>query len=146
MILEALKSLGLTNIVIIILILLFGIKELLELFDFFKGRNKQAFQSVKEEEEIKQLIKDTAEKLTDIQEHFDDVVEEHNKTLKMLVASDRDDIKGYITEKFHYFTELGYIDDFSMEVLERRFEHYIAEGGNSFIEAMMNQLRALPRK
>lgn len=146
MILEALKSLGLTNIVIIILILLFGIKELLELIDFFKGRNKQAFQSVKEEEEIKQLIKDTAEKLTDIQEHFDDVVEEHNKTLKMLVASDRDDIKGYITEKFHYFTELGYIDDFSMEVLERRFEHYIAEGGNSFIEAMMNQLRALPRK
>ena len=143
---EALESLGLTNIVIIILILLFGIKELLELIDFFKGRNKQAFQSVKEEEEIKQLIKDTAGKLTDIQKHFDGVVEEHNKTLKMLVASDRDDIKGYITEKFHYFTELGYIDDFSMEVLERRFEHYIAEGGNSFIEAMMNQLRALPRK
>jgi len=143
---EALESLGLTNIVIIILILLFGIKELLELIDFFKGRNKQAFQSVKEEEEIKQLIKDTAGKITDIQKHFDGVVEEHNKTLKMLVASDRDDIKGYITEKFHYFTELGYIDDFSMEVLERRFEHYIAEGGNSFIEAMMNQLRALPRK
>jgi hypothetical protein len=143
---EALESLGLTNIVIIILILLFGIKELLELIDFFKGRNKQAFQSVQEEEEIKQLIKDTAGKLTDIQKHFDGVVEEHNKTLKMLVASDRDDIKGYITEKFHYFTELGYIDDFSMEVLERRFEHYIAEGGNSFIEAMMNQLRALPRK
>lgn len=143
---EALESLGLTNIVIIILILLFGIKELLELIDFYKGRNKQAFQSVKEEEEIKQLIKDTAGKITDIQKHFDGVVEEHNKTLKMLVASDRDDIKGYITEKFHYFTELGYIDDFSMEVLERRFEHYIAEGGNSFIEAMMNQLRALPRK
>jgi hypothetical protein len=30
--------------------------------------------------------------------------------------------------------------------LEKRYQHYAEEGGNSFIENFMNELRALPKQ
>lgn len=66
--------------------------------------------------------------------------------IDQLTNSDKDAIKSYITEKHHFFVyKQGWIDDYSLDCLERRFEHYRKEGGNSFIEQEMNDLRALPR-
>jgi hypothetical protein len=41
---------------------------------------------------------------------------------------------------------MGWIDDYSMECCERRYQHYKDEGGNSFIKGFMEDLRALPKK
>ena len=38
------------------------------------------------------------------------------------------------------------IDDYSLDCLEKMFKHYTDEYGNSFIEDLMKQLKALPRK
>ena len=66
--------------------------------------------------------------------------------IDQLTGSDKDAIKSYITEKHHFFVyKQGWIDDYSLDCLERRFEHYKEEGGNSFIEQEMNDLRSLPR-
>lgn len=66
--------------------------------------------------------------------------------IDQLTGSDKDAIKSYITEKYHFFVyKQGWIDDYSLDCLERRFEHYKEEGGNSFIEQEMNDLRSLPR-
>ena len=43
-----------------------------------------------------------------------------------------------------YFMEKGSIDYQSLDVLEHRFKHYVDEGGNSFIEDLMKDLRKLP--
>ena len=40
----------------------------------------------------------------------------------------------------------GYIDDFSMDAIEKRYDHYKAEGGNSYISDLMHDLRKLPKK
>ena len=66
--------------------------------------------------------------------------------IDLLVESDKDDIKAYITREYHYFCEQkGWIDDYSMDCIERRYDHYVEEHGNSFIGGMMEKLRALPR-
>lgn len=66
--------------------------------------------------------------------------------IDLLVESDKDDIKAYITREYHYFCEQkGWIDDYSMDCIERRYDHYVEERGNSFIGGMMDKLRALPR-
>ena len=64
----------------------------------------------------------------------------------MVIDSDKDAIKAYITEKHHYFTEKGWIDYQSLDVLEKRFKHYTDEGGNSFIEDLMEDIRKLPNQ
>ena len=47
-------------------------------------------------------------------------------------------------ELIYHLRKLGYIDDFSLDCIEKRFKHYSDEGGNSFIENFMKDLRALP--
>ena len=67
--------------------------------------------------------------------------------IQQLTNSDKDAIKSYITEKHHFFVyKQEWIDDYSLDCLQKRFEHYREEGGNSFIEQEMNELRNLPRR
>ena len=61
--------------------------------------------------------------------------------------SEKDDIKAYITEKHHFFCyEKKWIDDHSLDCLERKNKHYKDEGGNSFIDGLMAEIRALPKQ
>lgn len=74
-------------------------------------------------------------------------VAEISNKVDILIDSDKDAIKSDITKEYHYFIEQkGWIDDYSMDCIERRFTHYIKENGNSFIGQLMEDLRALPRK
>ena len=79
------------------------------------------------------------------QKETDAILKDLSTKIDMLIDSDKDDIKSYITREHHYFCyKLGYIDDFSLDCIEKRFKHYSDEGGNSFIENFMKDLRALP--
>ena len=81
------------------------------------------------------------------QENTDETLNCLSKKIDMLINSDKDDIKSYITRQHHYFCyQIGWIDDFSLDCVERRYQHYTDEGGNSFIEGFMNELRALPKQ
>ena len=67
--------------------------------------------------------------------------------IETLIESDKDDIKAYITKEHHYFVyQKGWIDDYSLDCIERRYDHYVAEGGNSFIKGLMEEIRNLPKK
>jgi len=73
-------------------------------------------------------------------------VNQLHSDVKLLIDSDKDNIKAWITDKHHYFVmTLGEIDNFSLDCIEKRFQHYIDENGNSFVEDLMEDLRALPK-
>ena len=73
-------------------------------------------------------------------------MEETKKTMSILLASDKDDIKSWITEKHHYFCyEKKVIDDYSLDCIEKRYQHYVDEGGNSYVATLMREIRALPK-
>ena len=79
-------------------------------------------------------------------EKIPEQIAEIEKQISLLIESDREDIKAYLTERHHYFCyKQGWIDDYSLECCEKRFTHYEKEGGNSFIADFMNELRALPK-
>ena len=68
------------------------------------------------------------------------------KSLQCLIESDKDDIKSWIVEKHHkYCYEVGSVDYYILESIERRYDHYKKEGGNSYIDTLMEELRALPK-
>lgn len=65
----------------------------------------------------------------------------------MLIDSDKDDIKAFITREHHYFCyQKGWIDDHSLDCIEKRYSHYKDEGGNSFISTLMEEIRNLPKQ
>ena len=68
-------------------------------------------------------------------------------TLQILKNSDKDAIKSFIVKQHHYFCyKLGYIDDYSMDAIEKRYAHYKEYIGNSFVHDLMTELRNLPKK
>ena len=66
------------------------------------------------------------------------------KNLEFLIESDREDIKAWITDKYHFFTHQGWIDDYSLDCIELRYARYVKEEGNSFVFDLMQKIRALP--
>lgn len=74
----------------------------------------------------------TIQKLTEQQEHTVDRLQENTRS--------------FIIDKHHYFCyQLGAIDDMNLQSLERRYMYYKSDGGNSFIDQLMEEIRHLPR-
>lgn len=83
-------------------------------------------------------------KLEVIVEHLTTLVEEQKQTNDRMLRSDKLAIKTWIKEQHSIWTRKGYIDSHVLELLEERFEIYKEEGGNSWAEKLMTELRALP--
>lgn len=65
--------------------------------------------------------------------------------LDALTLSDMHDIKGWIVDQYHkFYVEKGWIDAFSADTIEHRYADYKKEGGNSYVDKLMERLRTLP--
>ena len=90
-------------------------------------------------------IADLQEDLAAEQKHICEYLTIIANKVDLLIDSDKNDIKTWITEKHHYFCyEKKWIDDYSLEGIERRYKNYRDEQGNSYIGKLMQDLRALP--
>ena len=162
---ELLTSYNLTEILVFLVLLGVAFKSVSTFIDWLRNkRNTDALKDMKPEKLEKAIQDEVVERKKQIQE----MEEHHNKDVKeiktqisdvatqmsnltgkidLLVESDKDDIKAFITREYHYFCDQqGWIDDYSMDCIEKRFMHYIEEHGNSFVEQLMDALRALPRQ
>ena len=72
--------------------------------------------------------------------------EEIEKNIERLTMSDMHDIKQSIVKSYHFFVEQqGWIDDFSLDTLELRYNDYVLENGNSYAAGLMSEIRQLPK-
>lgn len=154
---DLLANYSISEIIVFIVLLALAVKELITLIDWIKDRMKKWFdkgyKAREEHEEIREDIEElnssySKKEKTDnttfnrINEKFEKI----DRLIDMLVESDKENIKAYITEKHHFFVyEKKWIDDYSLECLEKRFAIYEREHGNSFVEGLMNEIRALPK-
>lgn len=152
--LELLQHYSIPEIFLFIVLLALAFKSLVSFFEWLEERLKKAFNirfgKISEKEKINKRLKDGENFMTQLREHQkhnDEALQDLSKKIDTLVESDKDDIKAYITKEHHKFCyDKGWIDDFSLDCLEKRFKHYADEGGNSFICGFMQELRALPKR
>lgn len=159
---ELLSTLTLTQALIYLALMAIAAKEALTLKDFFKKRADDKYDNENSEkkkiENILNELKSLSEEIHKRQEEYEKLrndiqelsmccsnkEEEIQNTLTMLIKSDMDSIKSFIVKEHHHFIEEKWIDDFSLDALEKRYTHYKAEGGNSYITDLMKDLRELP--
>ena len=146
---ELLARFELTDIIIMLTLLIVGAEKLIKAIDWLRARFRKSYDEENTlKEEVEDLNKFYEEKKV-VDEGFAKVNERINKIcdlVDMLVESDKESIKAYITERHHFFVqERKWIDYHSMDCLERRFSIYEREHGNSFVEDLMNDLRQLPK-
>lgn len=131
-------------IVVIVLALIFcGIevyKALKFITDIIRGKVRKEINQEQESVDIKKEF-DALHKRFDALEKR---IGEAEIRLDALTESDMHDIKSWIVEQYHKFVlQQGWIDAFSAETIDRRYEDYKKEGGNSYIDTLIEKLHSL---
>lgn len=140
---ELLSAYSISEILAIIVTLALAVKGVVSFWDWAKERLQKMFNKETQRENSQQKI----ETLAESQQQLMEAVKKLTEKVDMLIDSDKDDIKAYITDKYHYYVYTQkWIDDYTFDCITRRFKHYQDEGGNSFIETLMKELRALPKQ
>ena len=136
--LELLKNYSLTDIIIFIVMLSLAVKGVVDFYDWAKSKMVNTTDK-------KYTNKEMQKKILDTLESHNTQIDKMSKAINILIESDKDDIKAWITEQHHYFCyELGYIDDYNLQCIESRYTHYKEEDGNTFIDKFMKDIRNLP--
>ena len=143
---DLLTNYSLEQIIMFVVILALALKGLIDFYDWAKKR----FNAITTKEHLKlnekASIKEDIDKLYQIQVTQNEAIDKLTQSVNLLLRSDKDEIKAWITEKHHYFCyEVKYINDYSLDCIERRYAHYLAEGGNSFVADLMSDLRSLKK-
>lgn len=146
---ELITNYSWSEIVLFVIAFSAAIKGVVTFWDWGKDRLRKVYDKEDKIEEIKRLIVENTKQMNEfsnIQAQTIDEIQHLKENITNLTASDKDDIKAWITEKHHHFCyEIKYIDDYSLDCIEKRYAHYVDEGGNSFISTLMEEIRNLPK-
>ena len=143
---ELLSTYSVGEILIFIVLLALAFRGVVDFMDWGKKRMKGKIDEIGTKEEEKNTIKENIDELFKMQKAQKESIDKLTESVNLLIQSDKDDIKAWITEKHHYYCyQLKYIDDFSLDCIEKRYAHYKKEGGNSFVEDLMRDLRSLKK-
>lgn len=101
-------------------------------------KNRNLTDDLKKIQESLELLHNKVDKQD---EHLNDI----DVKIRDLTDSDMHDIKSWIVDKYHiFFEEQGWIDAFNADTIDKRYEDYKKEGGNSYIDTLMERLHSLP--
>lgn len=146
---ELITNYSWSEIILFVIAFAAAIKGVVTFWDWGKDRLRKVYDKEDKIEEIKSLIVENTKQMNEfsnIQAQTIDEIQHLKENITNLTASDKDDIKAWITEKHHHFCyEIKYIDDYSLDCIEKRYAHYVDEGGNSFIGTLMEEIRNLPK-
>ena len=144
---ELLQEVSPSQIVMFIILLCLAFKEVIDFIDWFKGKISKRDETIKEKQDEKESLEERVETLEQKYDGHTEVLNNIAGNVDLLILSDRDAIKAYITSEHHRLCyEKHWVDDYTLDCLERRYGHYVDEHGNSFIEQLMNEIRALPKQ
>lgn len=138
-----LKTFTIEQIVLFTVLLAAAIKGIVTWTDWANQKLNNKLSQKQNEDDFKKDMNALKTTVITINEKIDNMT----SLIDLLMISDKDEIKAYITREHHYFCyDLGYIDDYNLDCIERRYALYVKEGGNSFVEELMKDIRALPKK
>ena len=144
---ELLQEFSPSQIIMFIILLCLAFKEVIDFIDWFKGKISKRDETIKEKQDEKESLEERVETLEQKYDGHTEVLNNIAGNVDLLILSDRDAIKAYITSEHHRLCyEKHWVDDYTLDCLERRYGHYVDEHGNSFIEQLMNEIRALPKQ
>ena len=162
--LELLRTYDVSEILIFMVLLGLAIKGGWDLIDYFKKKYNEKFNKDYNKKKAEDLLNEhyvkcsnqyaesthrsekLETKIDDLSTNINNKFKNIDKRFDNLEKSDMHQIKHNIVKDYHYFVEgKGWIDDFNLNCLELIYEDYTREGGNSYVEGLMKELRALPK-
>ena len=138
-----LQEFSLQNIIIFIVLFALAVKGCISFFDWITDRTRKAVHKSQIPEQLEKRLQKNTVQLEDLKASVSNLT----RLIEMLIQSDKDAIKSFITKEHHFFVyDQGWIDDYSLQCIENRYGHYKQEGGNSFIAGLIEEIRDLPKQ
>lgn len=135
---ELLAKYSVEQIIIFIGLLFVAFKEVCDMFDYIKQKGLLWFKAEQKQEQNDNVLQQLVDKIDNI-----------DNQIKILMESDRDDIKSWLVEKYNFYKEnpTRPISHHTMDTIEKRYSHYKDEGGNSYIDnTIMPELRRMAKE
>lgn len=149
---QLLTSYSLEQIFVVLVFAAIAFKEIITFLDWGTDKLRKKFKKEQQPETISEklntVIEEQDKEIFELKTHMQEIqtlIDRLDKNLEMLISSDRDAIKAWITSQHHRFMEKGTIDYYSFDCISKRYEHYKEEGGNTFIDELMEDLNDLPK-
>ena len=149
---ELLTNYSLGEIFIFLVLTAIAFKEIVTFLDW---ANEKARKKVKKQQQpqtisqkLNKAIQQQDQEIVVLQQDMKQIqqaIKNLNDKIEMLISSDRDSIKAWLTAQHHYFMEKGTIDYYSFDCISRRYAHYKEQGGNTFIDDIMEDINNLPK-
>lgn len=137
-----LESYTLAQILFVVVTLALAIKGAVDFWEWQSKHFWHTVNGIKTKEKQEEQVHYNTE---DIQIILDELNKINDK-ISLLMLSDKEDIKNFIIEKHKvHCYEIGWIDEYTLDCLEKRYGYYKNEGGNSFVYGLMSDIRALPK-
>lgn len=149
------------SIILFIMAIAIAIKAVSELWEYFYNKLRKYFNyQTKKEQTYSDLMESISnletslstlrqKEIVSIYEKVDLSVkrnEEVKAQVSLITERLQETTRGHIIDKHHYFCyELRYIDDLSLQSLEREYLYYKASGGDTYVDGLMEDMRELPR-
>lgn len=114
-----------------------ALKQGFELFQYFRNKAVDQVDKVRDrEQEFTRALEQLATQNNQLMKI--------NEKIDQLLASDKNAIKSWIVMFYkRYKRDPSGLDSMQMDLLERRFYHYKRQGGNSYIDNLMQELREI---
>ena len=133
---ELLGAYSIKDIIIFIFMIAVAIKEARQLWIYYKKVRDENYKNDHKDETQDEYIKKNQQ-----------TIEKLSKSMALLIESDKDGIKAWIVSKYHQFKDHPeQLDDIEWDLLNKRFNHYKEQGGNSYIEDLMTIMEQIYKK
>ena len=114
-----------------------ALKQGFELVQYFRNKTVSHVDKVREQEK-------TLEKVIDNMQQQQKQLQSITDKIDELLASDKDSIKSWIVMLYKQYKKYpSGLDSMQMDLLERRYSHYKKQGGNSYVDNLMQDLREI---
>lgn len=128
------------TIILVLFLAAVGVREVIQLYRYFHIR---IYGSFEKRDNAKDIMNQMGRSMQSVLIELKDI----DKKLTLLQASNRDSIKSWILMSYQKYREDStQLDSMQMDLLERRYQHYKDQGGNSYIDEIMDELRAIYKK
>ena len=98
-------------------------------------KNKNFFHKSEEKEELRRDVDDLKARQVEMQ-----------KVIELLSGAELADLRSFLVREYNYFVhQKGMIDHYSLDCILKSYEMYKKLDGNSYVEALIEEIKALPK-
>ena len=142
---EILNKYTLVELILLFCGLVIAAKVIGQAIEWVMGKARGRFSKEEEDTRQSQRIETELSNLSEGMLGINNRLSAVERSIDNINTNQIDDMRIYLIDKYKYYKSLGRIDEMSHQLIESKYVTYKRTGGDTYIDGIMNEIRALPK-